>query len=277
MTKKPSVDTELQRCRWFGAKSEYVDLLTLHIQDTHVKMFRDINDHNNDLMDQLRQATLKGFTGRTAVFMLKIRDSYQVTGYSKRGVTRKLEDSYSGNTVSFNQPSVDHAEYNMNLLDNYLGSLRNTQVIFGKRGKLWENVDPDQIIKLLKDIRIDTDAPRKINPHDLSRYLKKWKNDKDRNFPEINVVQRFGRKTQISERKRDIEGRDGIWYPLSSFTLLSTSAGKNWTGCKWADAVDNEKGVMDKKKMNSWFEEGHQKLRDGIETSVQKERKGRQY
>ena len=70
----------------------------------------------------------------------------------------------------------------MNLLDNYLGSLRNTQVIFGKRGKLWENVDPDKIIKLLKDIRIDTEAPRKINPHDLSRYLKKWKNDKDRNF-----------------------------------------------------------------------------------------------
>jgi hypothetical protein len=274
MTKTPSVDTELQRCRWFGAKSGYVDLLTLHIQDTHVKMFRDINEHNNDLMDQLRQATLKGFTGSTAVFMLKIRDSYQVTGYSKRGVIKKLEDSYSGNSVSFNQPSVDYAEYNMNLLDNYLGSLRKTQVIFGKRGKLWENVDPDKIIKLLKEIKIDNDSPRKINPHDLSRYLKKWKNDKDRSFPEINIVQRFGRNTQISERKRDTEGRDGIWYPLSSFTLLSTSAGKNWTGCKWADAVNNERGEMDKKKMNSWFEEGHQKYERWDRNFSPKRKKG---
>lgn len=275
MTKNPSVDTELQRCRWFGAKSEYVDLLTLHIQEVHVKLFRDINDHNKDLMDQMRQATLSGLSGAEVVFMLKTRDSYQVTGYSKRGITKKLEDSYSGNTVSFNQPSVNSARYNINLLDDFLGSLRKTKLIFGNRGKLWENVDSEKIIKFLKEIKVENSAPRKIHPHDLSKYLKKWKNDKNKDFPEINIIQRFGKDTMpISQRRRDLDGRDGNWYPLTSFTHLPTAAAGNWPGCWWGDAVDNNREDMDKRKMNAWFKEGNSQAKKWQRSFKSKRRKG---
>ena len=192
--------------------------------------------------------------------MLNTRDSYQVTGYSKRGkLTTKLEDSYSGNGVQFKEPSIKEAAKNIEMLDEYLGTLRRpTTLIGGSRGKLWTNVDADSLIKLLDSIQYDTDRPSQIRPKELARYLKKWKNDPSLEFPSINVVQRFGNKdSPISKKRREMDGADGRWSIRSSFTNLAAGAAGNFSGDWFIDAVKHGKDArdMDRDKYDKWFKE----------------------
>jgi len=262
LAKKPAIDTELQRCRWFGAKKEYEDMLTLHIQPAHQKFFKDLADHNKDLMNQAKETILRGYTPKQSIFMLMARDSYQVTGYSKRGkFTTKLEDSYSGNGVQFKQPSVRNSSNNIEILDQFLGDLRTpNSLIAGSRGKLWTNVDFESLTKLLESIQYDDRAPSQIRPDELARYLRKWKSQSTSKnpFPSINIVQRFGDgNTPISQKRRDMDGSDGMWNIRASFTNLAAGAAGNFSGDWFIDAMSQKKGKvdMDKEKYETWFKD----------------------
>ncbi len=278
LAKKPAVDTELQRCRWFGAKKDYEDMLTLHIQPAHQKMFKNLADHNADLMRQVKETILRGYNPKQSIFLLMTRDSYQVTGYSKRGkLAIKLEDSYSGNGVQFKQPSIKNAVKNIEKLDGYLTSLRRpTSMIGGSRGKLWTNVDPHSLIEYLESIEYDVDKPSQIEPKELARYLKKWKNDPTREFPSINVVQRFGQKDlPISRKRREMDGADRKWSIRSSFTNLAAGAAGNFSGDWFIDSMKHGKKEkdMDKEKYESWFKSIPQSKQDKWQRRRSRKRK----
>ena len=261
LARKPTFDTELQRCRWFGAKKGDEDVLTLWIQKPHQEMFKDLTDHNKDLVRQVRETVLRGYTPTKSIIILHSRDSYQVTGYSKRGArVEKMEDSYSGNTTQFKQPSVNYAKENMNLYDDYLEGLtrRRRILIFGDRGKLWENVDANSIITLLKSMKHETDKPKQIEPKELARYLQKWRDEEGvegiADFPSINIVQRFGdKKTEVSKRGREMDGADGVRVPRAAFKTLAAGASGNFSGDWWIDAVSKKKADMDMELLGGWF------------------------
>ena len=264
LAKKPTFDTELQRCRWFGAKKGDEDVLTLWIQRTHQEMFKDLTDHNKDLVKQVRETVLNNLTPIDSIIILHSTDSYQVTGYSKRGArVEKMEDSYSGNSTQFKQPSIEFAEENMNAYDNYLDSLpRRPSIVFGERGKLWEDVDARDIIKLLKSMKHETDRPSQIRPGELGRYLQKWIDVQGTegivDFPTINIVQRFGEKrkgdvSSVSERGREMDGADGARVPRASFKNLAAGASGKFSGDWWIDAVSKKSSDMDMSLLENWF------------------------
>ena len=275
LARKPTFDTELQRCRWFGAKKGDEDVLTLWIQKRHQRMFKDLADHNKDLVRQVRETVLRGFSPLESLIILHARDSYQVTGYSKRGGrVEKLEDSYSGNTTQFKEPSVEFANRNMESLNDYLDGLRGVpEVIFGNRGKLWEDVDANGIINLLKGFKHETDRPKQIEPKELARYLKRWRDlagsEGIADFPKINVVQRFGEgDSEISKRGRETDGSDGLRTPRRSFKTLAAGASGKFSGDWWMDAVNKNKADMDMEKLEGWFE---RKPEGGKERKVQRD------
>ena len=254
----PSADTELQRCRWFGPKWDFRDLVTLHIQEQHQTHFKDIGDHNEDLVRQFKETILRGENARTSIFLLKMRDSFQATGFSKRGRTINLEDSFSGNWSQFKQPSVKHAAHNRDNLQEYISTLKKpVNRIYVRRGKLWEGVDPKSLISLLKSLKIDVRRPSMIRPKDLANYLEKWIKQKG-GLPPINVVQRWGRgDSPISQKMRDMDGADGSFFVRSSFVNLAAGASGNFSGDWFIDAIDQREGAsdMDREKYNSWFKE----------------------
>ena len=275
LAKTPSYDTELQRCRWFGAKKGDEDVLTLWIQKPHQKMFKDLTDHNKDLVRQVRETVLRGLTPVESIIMLHVRDSYQVTGYSKRGTrVERLQDSYSGNTTQFKQPSIEFAKENMQTYHDFLDKLpRNRKFIFGDRGKLWENVDFNSVIKLLNNLKHETDKPKQIEPKELARYLQQWKDDQEEDnvseIPPINIVQRFGDKTsELSERAREMDGADGVRVPRPSFKNLAAGASGNFSGDWFLDAVHQKNSDMNMELLEKWF---HKKP----ERSEGKERRGK--
>lgn len=260
LARKPTFDTELQRCRWFGAKKGDEDVLTLWIQKPHQEMFKDLTDHNKDLVRQVRETVLRNLSVSESIIILHSRDSYQVTGYSKRGArVEKMEDSYSGNTTQFKQPSVNYAKENLSLYDDYLEKLpRRRTLIFGDRGKLWENVDANSIITLLKSMKHETDKPKQIEPKELARYLQKWRDEGGTegiaDFPSINIVQRFGdKKTEVSKRGRELDGADGVRVPRPAFKTLAAGASGNFSGDWWIDAVSKGKADMDMELLGGWF------------------------
>ena len=268
LAKIPSADTELQRCRWFGAKWDYRDLLTLHIQPAHQRMFKDLSDHNEDLMRQAKEGILRGFTPEEIIFILAIKSSYNVTSRNKSGKLRLLEDSYSGNACQFKQPSFKKSNENIALYHEYLEKLGKPEILSSDRGKIWENVSKIKLFEFLDKINYDVDAPNQIKPDDLSRYLRKWIKEESRwdEFPIINIVQRYGRnKSEISEARREMDGADGIKIPRTSFTNLAAGKSNNFSGDWYIDATDyskkeddyrkkeEKKRRMNYEKYNKWF------------------------
>ena len=260
LARTPSADTELQRCRWFGAKRDYRDLLTLHIQPQHQILFKDLADHNEDLMHQAKEGIIRGYKPDQILILMAIKESYQATSRTKSGKITKLEDSYSGNATQFMQPSFKKSKENNLLYHNYLETLGRPELLSSNRGKIWTNVDSKELCKFLENINFDVDAPKQINPKDLSRYFNKWIEEEEEwsEFPTINVVQRYGKnKEEISEAGRVTDGANGVKIPRMYFKNLAAGMSKNFSSDWHIDATnyDKDKTGMNYEKYEKWFED----------------------
>lgn len=69
---KSSADTVQQRARWFGYKTEYLDLCRIFAVEKIIKEFQAIRDHEEDLWDTVRNANLQGtrFKDMARIFLL---------------------------------------------------------------------------------------------------------------------------------------------------------------------------------------------------------------
>lgn len=87
-----TVDTVQQRARWFGYKSNYLDLCRIYAVKKIAKEFREIREHEVDLWDTVRDANLSGtrFKDIARIFVLSddLRMTRRTVATAERGIFR---------------------------------------------------------------------------------------------------------------------------------------------------------------------------------------------
>ncbi len=76
---KATVDTSEQRARWFGYKTEILDLCRVFMVKKLEREFMDIRDHEEDLWDTVRQAQIQGTHFKDIARIFLLSDNLRMT------------------------------------------------------------------------------------------------------------------------------------------------------------------------------------------------------
>lgn len=123
--KENPVDNTLQRARWFGYKTKYLDLCRVYMTNEMKEYFVDINNHENFLWETIRKFLSTGLPlqNMKRVFMLS-NDKLILT---RKSVSKTIElgsisQGYSYSKSIAYKTKSDY-RHNLKLLEDYLNSL----------------------------------------------------------------------------------------------------------------------------------------------------------
>ena len=182
-------------CRWFGAKRTMRPAVVAYPSQSS-KMFKDLADHNEDLMRQVKETIWNTRPGQSWCWVARF---IPVTGYSES----EEVDHKTGGLLQWKwctvQATIDQKCTKHERLDEYLASRRPTTLL-GVQGPLDECRWVSRKILGIHSMRCWHFQPNWALG--ILRYLKKWKNGLSVNSLQPILVQRFGDKdSQISRNE----------------------------------------------------------------------------
>lgn len=199
-----TMDTVLQRGRWFGHKMKEADLICIHLQDEPREVFRQIAEADQYLRRQIKLSLRNGLTPLQVLLELRNSPFFAPTSKAKSSFLAQSKGfGFSGKRALLDQPSFEISDiiHNQTIIDELLVHVR--EPVHG-RAKLRKDIDPDIIIDALLKFRCD-DGASQVSYKVYGEYLKDWRDraaaGQNPQLPNINVAIMNG----VAKRQRRLK------------------------------------------------------------------------
>lgn len=174
-------DTLMQMGRWFGYRPGYIDLCRLYTTEELTEWFGHIADASEELREEFDLMAASGSTPREFGLKVQSHPVLMVTSRLKMRSAKSLMLSFSGQVVETISLFSDRDTLQRNYdaaarLIARLGAGEDDPVrergssTQTWKGRLWENVTPDEIVAFLTDYRTHSDA-YKVNSRLLAEFV----------------------------------------------------------------------------------------------------------
>ena len=196
-------DTNLQMCRWFGHKKNYIDLISAYMQEHSLHLFKQISDFDENLRNQFKEMIYKNTPAECILISLNNNPIFKATApnKSRNKILNKNIGSYSGKIVGQLEPMA-HPNYldNYTKLTKFLKTIKLTNKNVLNRADIYEDVDKENFLEFFKNLSFEKDSLL-ITPENYISYLDEWHKDL-KTIPKINIAI-FGSKKDLKNRKRN--------------------------------------------------------------------------
>lgn len=193
--KEGNIDTTLQRCRWFGYRSKYLDICKVFTIKKLKKEFAQLAATENDLWDQFQQVCDK---------QLNIDDIIVDAGDTNLKPTRsnvadyksiKFSSKWSNQRcVSFDSNVINHNNAVVETLINSLNfhpttaGLTEKGIAAGKTSARVAEITRDQLTQMINEIQDIFDFPPFISPNNILKNVKEEKISLELMFEKIEDI-----------------------------------------------------------------------------------------
>ena len=185
-------DTNLQMGRWFGHKRSDIDLICIHMQDGSRETFRQIAEADRYLRLQIKIALKEGHSPLRVLVELRNSPYFRSTSKAKSAFLANTRGSgFAGKGATLREPEfdLDKILFNQKRLDRFISRHSSRRV--HNRALLVENLDVDDVIRLMSDFRCRPDASA-ASFKLYTRYLRDWlteaRNGRLPYPPSVNIV-----------------------------------------------------------------------------------------
>ena len=186
-------DTNLQMCRWLGHKKTDLDLMTVHMQNESLEIFRQITEADRYLRLQIKIALKHGHSPLRVLVELRNSPYFRATSRVKATFLRNTRGSgFSGKRTMLREPRFDVAsiQHNEEVLrkfeeDNALICRKD----WHNRGDLYEGLEVNEVVRLLRRFKCKPDAADSSFKV-YADYLQEWAENREGDLaavPEINI------------------------------------------------------------------------------------------
>jgi len=167
-------DTNLQMGRWFGHKRSDIDLICIHMQDGSRETFRQIAEADRYLRLQIKIALNEGHSPLRVLVELRNSPYFRSTSRAKSAFLANTRGSgFAGKGATLREPEfdLDKILFNQGRLERFTTRHRGRRV--HNRALLVENLDVDEVIRLMSGFRCRPDASA-ASFKLYSDYLRDW-------------------------------------------------------------------------------------------------------
>jgi hypothetical protein len=217
-------DTLLQMGRWFGFRDGYEDLCRLYIDRQSHEFYCEINNTINELYRELEFMRSYNLTPKD--FGLKVREvpgALEITAKNKMRratIGTSSWDFWGTKYQSVNLYSdIETNNLNLNVTKNLITNLTNHDADFSKNGRLWRNVDADQVIDFLKAYK---EPSRKYG---LGSMVRKFIEEIKTIHPSWNVW--FYSNNTTSKKAQRLRKADGVDAPFEPIEIIKDNFSVN--------------------------------------------------
>lgn len=166
----PYYDTLMQMGRWFGYRGSYVDLTRLYSSRKIVNWFRDLASAEEELRRHMAVYERRSLKPTAIAPKIRKHPVMQVTARNKMQDAREVLFSYDGElrqTFHFPFDDVGLLGRNLQVTRDFLQELGPSD--WEETRPCWQNVQPNQILALLRDFYTVEADP--IDPNSISQYI----------------------------------------------------------------------------------------------------------
>ena len=210
-------DTLLQMARWFGYRDGYEDLCRLYIDRQSHEFYCEINNTINELYRELEFMRSYNLTPKD--FGLKVREvpgALEITAKNKMRratIGTSSWDFWGTKYQSVNLYSDEETNnWNLNTAKTLINNLTTHDKDFSKNGRLWRNVDSDNIIEFLKAYK---EPPRKYGHGTMVR---KFIEEIKTIHPSWNVW--FYSNSTPSKKAQRLRKAEGVDSPFVAIEII---------------------------------------------------------
>ncbi|AXK51619.1 Z1 domain-containing protein [Spiroplasma alleghenense] len=230
-------DTLMQMCRWFGYRTEYIDLCKIFTSEIILDMFFRVFSSFENLKNDLREMNERDLTPEQIQIKIeKFSNGMKPSSLNKiKGAIEVNKVSFSGRNFISTYFKDDHTnEYNLEKTKNFIN--QNNVYVKNKYFKIYENISYNSISGFLSELKLPevsnknlSHIKEKMDKIKLNKeYFEKWKvvistNIKDNNgtinLREFNI--NLSSKSVFSENIKFDEKLNLQTFRLKS--ILTTS------------------------------------------------------
>lgn len=234
--KMPMGDTVLQMGRWFGHKKDYIDLISIYMQEGIRTLFRDIADADRYLRIQIKDAIFRGLEPDEILLEMRNSPHFRATSHAKsRFVNFGLSSGFSGRRAMLKEPTIT-----IPAIENNNKRLKNFELKYRHRaedvhelrnkGKIYRDIPVHVVVSLLNDLICKRTATQD-SFSDYARYLQDWgESDNLPPVPKINIAV----MSKSAQRRRELS----ISKPETAQQAKSTLTGR----IDWAESLSEGHG-----------------------------------
>jgi len=185
-------DTNMQMGRWFGHKMKERDLISIHMQDCSLEIFRQIAQADRYLRLQIKLSLEMDHSPLRVLLELRNSPFFRSTSRDKSAFLGDTNGTgFSGHQRILKKPDFEREkiDYNKKLLDSFQNKNESKRAL--NRALLYKNVELDATIALLKKFKCKRDAPQ-TSFKQYADYLEEWSvraaSGELAQIPQINIA-----------------------------------------------------------------------------------------